>query len=241
VRRGSSEFTLEVNTGTGTAEVPARTYSPATADTPCLVLAHGAGAGHDSAFMVEFASALAARGVECVTFNFLYTEQRRRAPDPPAVLEACWLAVAAAVRDRIRSRPLFIGGKSMGGRIASQVAARQEAAALDLRGLVFLGYPLHPPGRPTQLRVAHWPSVRQPALFVQGTRDTFGAPDELRAHLPLYGARADLLVVEGGDHSLKTPRSAKRPAGVVYAWVQDQVAIWIRNQESGIRNRNPES
>jgi len=224
------DFKIEVPAAARPTQVSARSYPVRELDVPCLILAHGAGAGHDSSFMIEFASGLAARGVECVTFNFAYTEQRRRAPDSPAVLEACWLAVAAAVRARIGDRPIFIGGKSMGGRIASQVAARQEALELDLRGLVFLGYPLHPPGRPAQLRVAHWPSVRQPALFVQGTRDTFGTPDELRVHLPSYGGRADLLVVEGGDHSLKTPRSAKRGAAETYSGIQDEIACWIKAQ-----------
>jgi len=224
------DFEIEVPAAARPTQVSARSYPARELDVPCLILAHGAGAGHDSGFMIEFASGISARGVECVTFNFAYTEQRRRAPDPAAVLEACWLAVAAAVRDRIGDRPLFIGGKSMGGRIASQVAARQEASSLDLHGLLFLGYPLHPPGRPTQLRVAHWPSVRQPALFVQGTRDSFGTPDELRVHLPSYGGRADLLVVEGGDHSLKPPRSAKRGAAETYSGIQDEIAGWIKAQ-----------
>jgi len=226
----AGERKVQAWTATSPIHVSGRTYSTRDPDDPCLVLAHGAGAGHDSPFMVEFASGLALRGVESVTFNFPYIERRRRAPDLPSVLEACWLGVATAVRARIGDRPIFIGGKSMGGRIASQVAARQEASALDLHGLVFLGYPLHPPGRPAQLRVAHWPSVRQPALFVQGTRDTFGTPDELRVHLPSYGGRADLLVVEGGDHSLKTPRSAKRGAAETYSGIQDEIAGWIKAQ-----------
>ncbi len=211
----------------GAAAVSVRAY-PAAAAGPCLVLGHGAGAGHDSPFMVEFASGLAGRGIETVTFNFPYVEHRRRVPDRPDVLEACWLDVAQAVKALLGERPLFIGGKSMGGRIASQIAARPEAAALRLHGLVFLGYPLHPPGRPSQLRVSHWPSVRQPALFVQGERDAFGTPDELRAHLPGFGAATDLLVVEGGDHSLKAPRGAKRTAGEAYGWVQDEIAAWVR-------------
>jgi hypothetical protein len=223
------ETSIAVATAHGTSvHVTARIHAATVPAAPCLVLAHGAGAGHDNGFMIEFASGLAARGVEAVTFNFPYTEQRRRTPDPPSVLEACWLSVAAAVRARIGERPFFIGGKSMGGRIASQVAARPEASALSLHGLVFLGYPLHPPGRPSQLRVAHWPSVRQPSLFVQGSRDTFGTPDELRAHFPSYGGRADLLVVEDGDHSFKPSKSARRGAAETYSAIQDEIARWIK-------------
>ncbi len=208
----------------GATGVTVRTYLASRPVGPCLILAHGAGAGHDSRFMVDFATALAARGIETVTFNFPYIEQKRKVPDRADVLEACWLAVAATVRASIGDRPLFIGGKSMGGRIASQVAARPEAAGLDLRGLVFLGYPLHPPGRTDQLRVAHWSAVRPPALFVQGERDTFGTPDELREHLPSYGGRADLVAVAGGDHSLKP---SKRGAAETHAWIQDEIVAWI--------------
>jgi hypothetical protein len=226
----SSEFKVEVASAKGATDVTVRAYPAAGPGSPCLILGHGAGAGHDSAFMAGFGSALAGRGVETVTFNFPYMEQRRRAPDRPEVLVTCWLRVAAAVRARVGDRPLFIGGKSMGGRIASQAAALPEASELGLAGLVFLGYPLHPPGRPGQLRVAHWPGVRLPALFVQGTRDEFGSPEELRAHLPSFGGRADLLVVEGGDHSLKPRGGAGRTQAETYAWVQDEIARWVTEQ-----------
>src|SRR5262245_61785621 len=119
-----------------------------------LILGHGAGANQNSGFMVSFANALAERGIDTVTFNFLYTEQRRRIPDRNDALETCYRAVFEAFRDRVvhdeigRNR-LAIGGKSMGGRIASQVAA---SAPISPLGLVFLGYPLHPPGKPDQLR-----------------------------------------------------------------------------------------
>lgn len=225
--RKVNDFKVRVQSAGKLTEVSARAYPADGPRAPCLVLGHGAGAGQDSPFMVAFASGLAARGVEAVTFNFPYMEQRR-VSDRPDVLEACWMSVAGAVRESIGDRPLFAGGKSMGGRIASQVAARPGAEALDLRGLVFLGYPLHPPGRHARLRVAHWPDVRLPALFVQGERDPFGTPDELRDRLPAFGGRTDLLVVEGGDHSLKPPRSAKRGAADPHAWVQDRIASWIR-------------
>ncbi len=145
-----------------------------------LVLAHGAGAGQHSTFMVEFAKELAALGLDIVTFNFLCTEQKRRVPDKTPVLEACYRAVVEAVRNEVPSagRALFIGGKSMGGRMATHIAAADQSLPID--GLVLLGYPLHPPGRPDQRRDAHLPAVGRPMLFVQGSRDTFGTPDELR-------------------------------------------------------------
>src|SRR5438270_5580967 len=131
------------------------------------ILGHGAGADQNSDFMARFATGLAARGINVVTFNFLYTEQGRRVPDANKALEACFRAVIEAVRHKRIGR-LVIGGKSMGGRIASQVAA---ASAPGVEGLVFLGYPLHPPGRADQLRAKHLPDITVPMLFVQGSRD----------------------------------------------------------------------
>ncbi len=185
-----------------------------------LILAHGAGADQRHPFMVRHAEALAARGVEVVTFNFLYTEAGRGVPDRPRSLEACWRAVIDSFRD---GRRLFIGGKSMGGRIASQVAA---AGVDGVRGLVFLGYPLHPPKKPEQLRDAHLPQIKQPMLFVQGERDPFGTPDELRpilARLPT----AELYVVAGGDHSLTVPKRGHLPQAEVDAAVQQKIADWL--------------
>lgn len=165
-----------------------------------IVLAHGAGGRQTHPWMIRMANALLARGFDVVTFDFLYTHAGRRAPDRNDVLEATWRAVAEAVRAKKDTKsPLVVGGKSMGGRIATQVAAQNGFGAIA--GLVLLGYPLHPPGKPAQLRAAHLPKVPEPMLFVQGSRDGFGTPDELRPIVePLPGAR--LFVVEGGDHSL---------------------------------------
>src|SRR4051794_29067785 len=136
-----------------------------------LVLAHGAGAGQQSTFMIGFARALSERGADVVTFNFPYVEQQRRIPDRAPVLESCFRSVIATVRDEVASArgALFIGGKSMGGRIATQAAAAD--AFLPVTGIVLLGYPLHPPGKLDQLRSKHLPDIRRPMLFVQGTRD----------------------------------------------------------------------
>jgi predicted alpha/beta-hydrolase family hydrolase len=198
-----------------------------------LILGPGAGAGQTSPFIVEFATGLAARGIDAVTFNFLYGEEGRRIPDPNDRLEGCYRAVIAAARQRIVSSGdrLAIGGKSMGGRIASQVAA---AGITDLAGLVFLGYPLHPPGRPDRLRAAHLPDIKAPMLFVQGSRDSFGTPDELRAIMTGLEPSPALYVVEGGDHSFKVPKRSDVTQEDVHRAVQDHVAAWLR-ETSGVR------
>ncbi len=193
-----------------------------------LILGHGAGAGQRSPFMVSFATELASRGIDSVTFNFWYAEHGRHAPDPNAKLEACYRAVIEAVRKHKKLAPnrLAIGGKSMGGRIASQVAA---AGVGDLAGLVFLGYPLHPPGKPESLRSKHLPVIKAPMLFVQGSRDVFGTADELKAIVKKLGARATLHVVEGGDHSLKVSKSVGSQQEV-YESVQDEIARWLKQE-----------
>ena len=193
-----------------------------------LILGHGAGASQTSGFMVQFATALAARGIDAVTFNFVYSEARKRVPDGNDKLEACYRKVIDAVRERMRVSDdrgkLYIGGKSMGGRIASQVAA---ASHDGIAGLVFLGYPLHPPGDPEKLRTRHWPAIGVPMLFVQGSRDAFGTPDELRPMMKMLKAPADLVVIEGGDHSFKVPKKAPMSQTQVDAFVLDEVMGWL--------------
>jgi len=211
----------------GDASVTALVYPPpdaAHADAT-VILAHGAGLPQTSAFMVNCAQALARRGCRAVTFNFPYTEQRRRLPDRAPVLEACFRDVITAVRARPEPRPprLVIGGKSMGGRMATHLAAQGFAA---LAGVVVLGYPLHPPGRPDQLRVEHLARIRQPLLVVQGERDAFGTPDELRPYLAPLPA-ASVHVVEGGDHSFKVARRAPLGQAEVFERIQDLIAGWI--------------
>jgi predicted alpha/beta-hydrolase family hydrolase len=192
-----------------------------------LILGHGAGAGQRSAFMVDFAQALSGLGLDVVTFNFLYTEQGRKIPDRAPALEACYRAVIDAVRATIASarRALFIGGKSMGGRIATQVAAADPE--LRLSGLVLLGYPLHPPGRPAQRRDKHLSAIARPMLFVQGTRDAFGTPDELAPILGALRPRPIVHVVPQGDHSFKLPRKDPAAQAAVYADVQRAIVGFI--------------
>jgi predicted alpha/beta-hydrolase family hydrolase len=194
-----------------------------------LILGHGAGAGQTSDFIVTFAADLAARGIDVATFDFLYREQGRRIPDPNDKLEACYRAVIEAVRARMRSGRdvLAIGGKSMGGRIASQVAA---GGIGDLAGLVFLGYPLHPPGRPDRLRVAHLPDIKAPMLFVQGSRDAFGTPEELRPIVASLHTPAEVYIVESGDHSFKVRKGAGISQDDIHRAIQDHIAAWLRER-----------
>ena len=193
----------------------------------CLVLAHGAGAGQRHPFMVTIAQGLAERGIDVVTFDFPYMAQKRRVPDKAPVLEASFRETVAEARQRVGpDRRLFTGGKSLGGRMATHLAAEGLA---DLQGVVLLGYPLHPPGKPEQPRVAHLPRITVPVLIVQGDRDAFGTPDEVRPAFAGLGTRATLHVVEGGDHSLRVPRSAGVSQQDVYNGVLDAIAVWVQS------------
>jgi predicted alpha/beta-hydrolase family hydrolase len=195
-----------------------------------VILGHGAGAPQTHPFMRLFAAGLAERGCDALTFNFLYMEQGRHVPDPKAKLEACYLAVieAAQKEKKLKGNRVVVGGKSMGGRIASQVAAQPELAA-EIAALVFLGYPLHPPGRPDKLRDAHLPEIEAPMLFIQGERDAFGSADELRAIIKQHRLNATLHVVAGGDHSLKVPKS-QCPQEEVYGSTLNAIADWLTNK-----------
>ena len=187
-----------------------------------LILAHGAGSNQMSPAMTRTATTLAERGIETVTFNFVYSERRKRVPDANDKLEACWRRVIEHFRE-VGHEKLVIGGKSMGGRIASQVSA---ADAQGLAGVVLLGYPLHPPGRPETLRAKHLPHIRLPMLFVQGEKDAFGTPEELAPIL--RGLNAELCVVEGADHSFKVAKRAARSQAQVDEFVLNQVEAWLR-------------
>lgn len=217
----SDLFSFEVRASGG--RTTARSY-PASGPGPggvTLVLAHGAGAPQTHPWMVAMAGTIADRGIAVFTFNFLYAEAKRRAPDKNDVLEATWLAAIDTVRARAGTDRLFIGGKSMGGRIATQVAARPE---VSVDGLVLLGYPLHPPGKPAQLRTAHLPRVRAPMLFVQGSRDAFGTREEMEPAVAGLPRGTRLFVVEGGDHSLVVPRSTGLSLPDTMSRVADEIA-----------------
>ena len=195
-----------------------------------LILGHGAGAGQLTPFMRLFASGLAGRGLDVVTFNFVYMEQGRKVPDPAPKLEATYRKVieSVAANKNLKGNRVFAGGKSMGGRIASQVAAQQSADEQQISGLVFLGYPLHPPGRPEKLRDQHLPQIKAPMLFIQGSRDAFGSEDEIRATVKGLKLPATLHIVGGGDHSLKVPKSGGIPQHEIYEAAMDEIATWCR-------------
>lgn len=204
--------------------MPALTLYAASSPRAAIVLAHGAGAGQASPFMAAAARGLASRGVTAATFDFTYMAARRRVPDPPAALEQQWREAIAQARDGFGGLPLFIGGKSMGGRIASQVAACGGVG--PLAGLVFLGYPLHPPGKPQQRRDAHLPSIQEPMLFVQGTRDAFGSSSDIRELIPRL-RRAALHEVADADHSLKLPARAAMTSAAAFEQALDATVEWI--------------
>lgn len=191
-------------------EVGARHYAPDedVALRVTYVLAPGAGLGHDSEFITGFGERLMDRGVDVITFNFPFLERGSKKPDGTARLEQCYLTVLARVKQTaaIAEQPLVVGGKSMGGRIASYMAARPGGFASPIAGLIFLGYPLHAPQRPQQLRVAHFPDITVPMLFVQGTRDPFGTPAQLEPVLSVLDIPVQVHKVVGGDHSLGLPR-----------------------------------
>jgi predicted alpha/beta-hydrolase family hydrolase len=194
-----------------------------------LVLGHGAGSGQHSGFMVEAGRQLSARAIVVATFDFPYIAAGRKSPDKAPVLEEAWRAAIAEARadNAFRSLPLFIGGKSMGGRIASHVAAQ---GVEGVSGLVFLGYPLHPPGRPQQRRDAHLPAIAQPMLFVQGSRDEFGTAGEIRELLPRLNPHAQLFEVADGDHSFKVRvKTTGKKQDAVFTEIFDRVETFIRS------------
>jgi uncharacterized protein len=190
---------------------------------PTLILAHGAGSDMEHAFLSFVHEALARHGIASVKFNFPYTEARRKVPDAPERLARTWRAVIERVRAELSPQTLFLGGKSMGGRIASQVVAAGERA----RGLVFLGYPLHPAGRPEALRVKHLAGIDCPMLFIQGSRDRLCDLGVLERELPQLSASVTLHVIEEGDHSFKVPKRTGRSEQQIWDEIVETTAAWL--------------
>ncbi len=182
--------------------IPSKIHDPST----CLIIAHGAGGPMHTPFIRYFQTELAKRGFLTVKFNFPYMEAHRRVPDRREILEESYRTVVEQAKN-IRPKPtrLFIGGKSMGGRIASQIAAN----GVDVNGLFFLGYPLHPIGKTDRLRDEHLYRIKKPMLFVSGTRDSFGRQDLLETVVSKIGPNAEIHWIQNGDHSFKTPDSKK--------------------------------
>jgi predicted alpha/beta-hydrolase family hydrolase len=191
---------------------------------PALVLAPGAGSRLDHPFLAELAASLA-EDLLVVRFNFPYQEAGRRSPDPTVKLEAAYRDVLAWLRAHpdFAPGPLVAGGKSMGGRMASHLAAAGEA----IDGLAFLGYPLHPPGRKDQLRVAHLPAIRCPMLFIQGTRDAFCDLALLRPVLATLTAPHELVLVPEADHGFKAPQRAGRSPAEIMAFIRETLRDFV--------------
>jgi predicted alpha/beta-hydrolase family hydrolase len=191
-----------------------------------IILAHGAGGRMDHPVLVQFARDLAAAGHPVLRFNFLYAENGRKAPDRPPLLAAAWEAAhrafSACADCRVDS--IVAAGKSMGGRIASELVA---AGRLPVKGLVFLGYPLHPAGRIERLRDAHLYRIQVPMLFFAGTRDPLCNLDLLKEVLARVEATCTLEVVEGGDHSFNLPRSAALSPAEIHERLASRTASWL--------------
>lgn len=190
-----------------------------------VAIAHGAGAGYRHPFLVGLARGLQREGLATLRFNFAYSEAGRRMPGPAAHAVAAWTGIEAWAAQNATDLPLWALGKSYGGRMASMAAAE---GAIDPVGLIYLGYPLHPPGDPANARVAHLPAVRQPQLFVEGTNDPFVDPhDQLEAAVTSC-QDATLHWIEGGGHSFEV-KGRKRPADEIGAELAPLVAEWVRS------------
>ena len=188
------------------------------------VLAHGAGAGMRHPFMTEIAEKLQAKGVATLRYEFPYMQSGGKRPDPPRVLEATVRKAIEKAAELAPALPIIVGGKSMGGRMTSQLLANDHT--LPVRGLVFLGFPLHQPGKPGRERAKHLFDVVQPMLFVQGTRDTLADLSLVREVTAELGERATLRVVEGGDHSFAVRKSDGRSHEEVMNEIADAVVSW---------------
>ena len=191
----------------------------------CYVLAHGAGAGMNHPFMSAVAKGLATRGIATLRYQFPYMDKGSKRPDPPKVAHAAVREAVAEAARRLPDVPLYAGGKSFGGRMTSQAQAIEPLAGV--RGLVFLGFPLHAAGKPSDERATHLADVKVPMLFLQGTRDDLAQLDLLRPVVERLGKRATLETFEDADHSFHVPARTGRKDAEVMADLLDRLARWI--------------
>lgn len=189
------------------------------------VLAHGAGAGMSHPFMAATAEQLADRGIATLRYQFPYMEKGGRRPDPPVVAHAAVRAAVAEATGRLPGLPLFAGGKSFGGRMTSQAQAVAPLPAV--RGLVFLGFPLHPAKRPSADRAQHLVQVHVPMLFLQGARDSLAEPHLIARVVAELGDRASLMTIPDADHSFHVPARTGRTDAQVLAGICDAIAAWM--------------
>jgi predicted alpha/beta-hydrolase family hydrolase len=191
----------------------------------CYVLAHGAGAGMTHPFMARVAAELATRGIASLRYQFPYMEEKRKRPDPPKLAHATVRAAVAEAGRRLPGLPLVAGGKSFGGRMTSQA---QAASPLDgVRGLAFLGFPLHPAKQPSRQRADHLADVKIPMLFLQGTRDALAELDQLRPVCTKLGSCATLKLFQDADHSFHVPSRSGRTDAQVMSEMMDTLAAWV--------------
>jgi predicted alpha/beta-hydrolase family hydrolase len=189
-----------------------------------FVCAHGAGGNMNDRGLVQTANALRERGFGVVRFNFLYKEKKSGRPDPMPRLKECYAAVVARARQELNPRTLIIGGRSMGGRAASMLAAD----GFDCNGLLLLAYPLHPPGQPDKLRDAHLPAIKVPVICFNGTRDPFCTPSQMEEVLKRVTTKWEMHWVEGVDHSFHVPKSSGKTDAQVLTEIADASREWLQ-------------
>jgi predicted alpha/beta-hydrolase family hydrolase len=189
-----------------------------------FVCAHGAGGNMNDRGLVQTANALRERGFGVVRFNFLYKEKKSGRPDPMPRLKECYAAVVARARQELNPRTLIIGGRSMGGRAASMLAAD----GFDCNGLLLLAYPLHPPGQPDKLRDAHLPAIKVPVICFNGTRDPFCTPSQMEEVLKRVTTKWEMHWVEGADHSFHVPKSSGKTDAQVLTEIADASREWLQ-------------
>jgi predicted alpha/beta-hydrolase family hydrolase len=191
----------------------------------CFVFAHGAGVGMQHKFMADVANGLAERGVATLRYQFPYMERGSKRPDSPKVAQAAVRAAVAKAKELLPQLPLFAGGKSYGARMTSQ--AQADAPLPDMKGLVFLGFPLHPPGQPSDTRAEHLSGVQIPMLFLQGTRDDFADLEYLKPLVTRLGSRATLKLFDDADHSFHVPAKSGRTDAAVMRELLDALVAWM--------------